>query len=373
MVHLHIGTMKTGTSFLQQVLRRNVELLSERGVLYPLEAGSIGGAARDVLESGDEVPSPDGAWAKLSEHLHAWPGRSAVVSSEFLSFATPEQVAEFVKPLRPLPVEIVVTARDLARIIPSAWQNKVKHGKGWAFANYVEAVTRQPPRARGPARSFWHHHDLVDIVRRWSDVVGIDHVTVVTVPPSGAPSDVLWQRFAEACEVDSTDFDLTQDQRSNLSLGFTEAELMRLVNRELRGRVDRDDYRRHIQSYFANVVLRPDVERAAARDRPLLPPAAHEWAIEQGHHTADALRAAEVTVVGDLSDLVPSPLTHQQREAADSATPPVIPDPVVRAVAELLLRLVSADGGRRGRRGDAGRGRSASRPLREDGHEDVEP
>lgn len=348
---MHIGTMKTGTSYLQEVLRRNNGLLEAQGVLYPDAGGSIGSATRDILEGGDEGPSPDGDWAALVDRLHAWRGRSALVSSELLSFADDGQVAAFVEPLRPLPVEIVVTARDFARVMPSAWQNKVKHGKGWAFPNYVDAVTRHPRRPRGPARSFWHHHDLVDIVRRWSNVVGSEHVTVVTLPPPGSAAELLWSRFAAAADLDSTGFDLTQDQRSNLSIGYTEAELMRLVNRELRGRVDREQYRRNILAYFANVVLRPDVERAAARDRPLLPADAHDWAIEQGHQTAAALREAGVRVVGDLADLVPAPLTPQQRAAADSATPPVVPAPVVRAVAELLVQLVNVDGGRRGRRG----------------------
>ena len=32
---LHIGAMKTGTSYLQSVLERNKELLDDRGVLWP--------------------------------------------------------------------------------------------------------------------------------------------------------------------------------------------------------------------------------------------------------------------------------------------------------------------------------------------------
>jgi len=34
-VYLHIGLHKTGTTFLQNVLRANTEALAEQGIIYP--------------------------------------------------------------------------------------------------------------------------------------------------------------------------------------------------------------------------------------------------------------------------------------------------------------------------------------------------
>ena len=47
-VVLHVGLMKSGTSFLQQVLRHNKDLLREQGraVPEPVEAAGAGGQGR---------------------------------------------------------------------------------------------------------------------------------------------------------------------------------------------------------------------------------------------------------------------------------------------------------------------------------------
>ena len=415
-VRLHIGTMKTGTSYLQQVLSRNVALLVEQGVCYPATSIPIGRATRGALHDADSGDTDSGdtdsgdtdlddvedgdvgdgnagaesggaadqrAWAALVEHVHSWPGPAAVVSSELLSFATRDQARQIVESLRPARVEIVITARDLARLLPSAWQNKVKHGRSWSFATYVASVTSDTRRTGGPARSFWHHHDLVEIVQRWVAAVGVDQVTVVTVPPSGGPPSLLWERFAAAIDVDPAGFDTAQDQKSNLSLGYTEAELLRKVNHALRDEIDKETHRLHVQAYFANVVLRPAGEpteptdhaetgqsetgRAkpdrAPPDRPLVPSAAYDWTIEKSLEMVKELREIGVRVVGDLQELVPPELTPEQRAASDAAVPPSIPEPVVRAVVRLLLERIAA-GTKRGRRGPAQRGRAQTGEAR---------
>lgn len=347
-VHLHIGTMKTGTSYLQRVLSRNTDRLEDQGVRFPSDAISIGKAARDVIGIPSRTGSTEGHWQALVDDLQDWDGRSAVVSSEFLSFASAALAKRAVTSLWPCPVEIVVTARDLARLLPSAWQNKVKHGKGWTFERFVEAVVTDPTKKTGPARAFWHHHDLVEIVERWAGAAGPEHVTVVTLPPSGAAPDLLWQRFAAAIDVNPTGFDTSQDQQSNLSLGYTEAELLRRVNQALGDRIDKNMYQRHVRAYFANVVLRPDPD--AVVDKPLVPSGAHDWTITKSREMVGQLRDSGVRVIGNLDDLIPAPLTAEQRAAADAAVPPAIPAPAVRAVAALLLRLADEDAPRRGRR-----------------------
>jgi len=336
--------MKTGTSFLQQTMQRNASTFAQLGLLYPTSGVSIGRATRDVIEVGGSTRRPPpGSWLRLADQVKVWPGRAAVISSEFLSFATPESARRVVESLEPAKVEVIVTARDLARLLPSAWQNKIKHGKSWPFPDYVSDVIEHRAQPKGPARSFWHHHDLVEIVSRWVSVVGPEQVTVVTLPPSGAPPELLWQRFATVLGVDPAAFDTTQDQRSNLSIGYTEAELLRQVNRTLSAKIDRDDYRQHVLAWFANVVLRPDAERAASLDKPVLTPAAYDWTVDESRRMVDALRESGVKISGDLEDLVPRPLTAAPRAAPADSVVPSIQEPVVRAVTELLLRLIDSD------------------------------
>ena len=76
---LHVGAMKSGTSFIQSRLFANKPmLLEERGILVPgMNWLSQVMAARDVLGSGEEQ------WAKMAGKVNAHEGTS-VISMEYL-------------------------------------------------------------------------------------------------------------------------------------------------------------------------------------------------------------------------------------------------------------------------------------------------
>ena len=84
-VYLHIGAFKTGTTYLQQVLRFSHEALAEQGVLFPGNKrwrNQVAGA-RDLLgmstRGGDDV-DVRGGWNALVRQIKAWDGPSALVS-----------------------------------------------------------------------------------------------------------------------------------------------------------------------------------------------------------------------------------------------------------------------------------------------------
>ena len=115
----------------------------------------------------------------------------------------------------------MVTARDLNRTIPAMWQESLKNGAVFSFDEYVAAVHAH----EGPGKVFWRQQAIAAMCRRWSEAVGVDRVTVVTVPPPGASHDVLWHRFAQAIVVDPDG--LVAPIRSNESLGAASMEVMR--------------------------------------------------------------------------------------------------------------------------------------------------
>ena len=77
-----------------------------------------------------------------------------------------------------------------------------------------------PPRHRARWRGgkrFWRQQSAGQIVQRWAEGVGADHVTVITVPPPGAPSELLWQRFCQVAGIAAADW--VEAPRANESLG----------------------------------------------------------------------------------------------------------------------------------------------------------
>ena len=341
-VYLHIGTMKTGTSYLQHVLESHPEQLAEEGVLYANRGRDAAGAVRDVLSLSNRQRKVDGAWERLVGRAHAWPGRAVVISSELLSFADDATAGRVVESLRPARVTVLVTARDLARLLPSAWQNKVKHGRSWSLGTYVETVMTAGVNPQGSARSFWHHHDLGKIVGRWVRAASPTDVVVIPVPPDGSEPGLLWRRFAEVIGLTVDAYETNLNQRSNLSLGYPETELLRRVNRELSTTFDSDTHREYVLKYLANEVLRPDPASGTVPDRAVLTPAAYDWAVVRSRELADEVAALGVRVQGDLDDLVPTPLTEEERAAAADDPGGTLPAWTVRLVATLVTRLAEA-------------------------------
>ena len=94
-VILHVGTPKTGTSYLQDVLFKNKRLLGEHGILYPadrFDAHFL--AALDLMRLpwGGLEREAVGAWDRLAAEVRDWGGDTAIISHEILAGASRSQV-----------------------------------------------------------------------------------------------------------------------------------------------------------------------------------------------------------------------------------------------------------------------------------------
>lgn len=228
-VVLHVGAMKSGTSYVQSLLGQNREVLSGRGVVFPGSRwlDQVAGVSQ-VLERRRVAVRPEpGAWRRLvdeacaSEHV-------AVISMEFLGPVGVRRIATVVEAFPAGTVEVVVTGRDLGRQVPAMWQESVKNGSVVGFDDYVELVRRDED---GPGRTFWREQALGAMCARWGEVAGADRVHLVTVPPPGAAPDLLWRRFAEVLDVDPDGVELPR--RANASLGTGTVETLRRLNEHL--------------------------------------------------------------------------------------------------------------------------------------------
>lgn len=338
-VFLHVGAPKTGTTFLQQVLWHNRTALARDGLLYPGERpGAHFHAAQDLRETrfhGYDDPNVPGAWERLAQKAHGWRGHTVVISHEILAGIGEEHARRAVESLQPATVHVVYTARDLVRQIPAVWQESVKNRRVVGLPRYLRAL--YAPEEPGPwGKIFWGAQDAVDVLRRWSVAVPPEHIHVVTVPPSGGPRGLLWQRFAGLVGLDPARYD-TGMGGANLSLGSAEAELLRRVNRAVGQDVDWPTYERLFKHGLAERVLaaRTDAERVT------LPPKWRPWAYEQSERLVKGLREAGYHVVGDLDELLP-PTEYGEGADGESTGAGSRPDAdaVLDVAAETIVQLV---------------------------------
>jgi hypothetical protein len=223
-------------------------------------------------------------------------------------------------------VHLVVTARDLARQLPSAWQQRVKSRRHMTLPRFVRLVRNRAPVVDG----FWRQQDLVAVLDRWSRSLPPERVHVVTAPPADAPPEVLSERFGSVVGIDFARLH-SDDLRRNASLDPVQAEMLRRLN--LRGRVfeGRAAHARMIKQVLAGQVLAP--RRAGALRTP---PDAADWCREKAEAQVAFVRERGFAVSGDLTDLLPDEGAYGTGEPVTDGQ---VLDVALDAVADLLRRL----------------------------------
>jgi len=338
-VYLHVGVPKTGTTHLQDVLWRSRAALLTAGVSYPLERREQHFAAamdlRKAAWAGRRNPAWDGTWARLAAAARSGGVPVAVLSSELLAAATPEQAAEACGSFGDAEVHVVLTVRDLARQLPSAWQEQVKHRQTMTLEEFVSGCLggeAGPTWTAGMGRRFWQLHDVPAIAGRWASAVGSGRVHLVTVPSSGAPPQLLWERFSGVVGI-SAGIDPLGGPRSNTSLGPAATELLRRLNEGDVGRLRPPDYDPVARAVLAEKVLTR--VRPAGEPELVLPPRFAGEVAERAAVVVQQLQAGGYPVAGDLRELLPG----SPREPAPAPDDSRLAELSVRATAGLVTEL----------------------------------
>jgi hypothetical protein len=305
-VLLHVGTPKTGTSYLQDVLFRNRDLLAEAGIAYP--AARHDGhflAALDLMQLpwGGLQTEAIGAWDDLAAQVREHDG-VAIISHEILATASRSQIGRALESLGQgagAEVHLVLSVRDLVRQIPAEWQENVKHRAQLSYGAFLDQI-RDPQRATRIGAWFWGVQEVPDILDRWGQDLPPEQVHVVTVPPPGGAPELLWKRFSQAFGLDGIDLDL-EGERHNPSMGVPETTLLRRVNRRANAELPPADYRPLVRELLAHQTL----SRRTRSPRLALPPDMHPWVQETSQSWITEIERRGYDVVGDLGDLVGAP------------------------------------------------------------------
>ena len=141
--------------------------------------------------------------------------------------------------------------------------------------------------------------DLPAILATWDNARPADHITVVTVPPAGAPPEQVLGRMAEVVGFDWQSL-REPPRRDNASLGVAGTEVVRRLNIELGGRLNERQYNKVVGRALA-----PALSREGTDHRYALPEADMAWAEAEAARQVTAIRAGGYRVVGDLGDLLP--------------------------------------------------------------------
>jgi hypothetical protein len=296
---LHVGLMKSGTTFIQGRLDANRELLAEQGILFP--GPGWGRQARAVSDFLRRDGGTGEVWGRMREEIRAHPGPS-IISMEYLGPMPRPRIQAMLQDFPDTEVRVVLTVRDLGRCVPAMWQETLKNGRRWTWSEFLHDVEHydhdaaRGRRAQNGGETFWRQQSMGRITQRWAGTAGADRVTVVTVPPRGAPSSLLWDRFAGTAGIEPRDW--AQAPRANESLGAASTLMMRRLNDELTDLSVRK-YKR-----TAKALAKHTLGKRRAEEDPIgfTVPAwlRARWAAER-----ELLVESRVHIVGDLAELEP--------------------------------------------------------------------
>jgi hypothetical protein len=329
-VYLHVGSRKSGTSYLQAAILASQSALREQGVGLPLPGR--GKQVQQILTPlrlfDDEQPSPQSrqAMTRLAERLAEDEGSRLLLTLEDLAELDAPKAALLIDALSDFEVHLVITARDWSRQIPSEWQQCVKER---VLATYPEFARRIRDGAPD-AQLFLARQDVAGIASRWGASLPPERVHIVAVPRTKTDPGRLVRLFAGVVGFDPES--LEPAGSVNRSLGYEQAETLRRINVALGDRLADvpGEYRFGVRLFIhRHALIRQDGTPFG------LPPELVGWCHE--HSVAQAKELAErgYDIVGSLDDLiVPNePAATDLEEVSDSQVAEV----AVRALADLAV------------------------------------
>lgn len=235
-VILHIGTGKTGTTTIQQVLASSRDTLRARGVLYPRAFGRTRHLRFGfyVMPDAQLVSSPEWQRVGLSgtdpEQLRRVVRRRLrreltpdvrriLISEEGLyrrDVDVIERVRSFVKEHGGT-VRVVIYLRSPEEHLASNYQQKVKGG----------AVVRLDEWAESDLAYTYDYHRHLS---RWREHLGPDVFVVRRFQPPSFVGGTLIDDFVDAAGLELASTDLAPAEHRNESLSAEAVEVLRLLN-----------------------------------------------------------------------------------------------------------------------------------------------
>ena len=331
---VHIGPPKTGTTALQAAFHLCRDRVERQGVHYASHGrhamtAVLAGIDQPSPWSSDRRPPPRWNWSRLLGDIRGSKAARVILSSEFFADATPDAIRRVVDELDPARIQIVVTLRPLARIIPSQWQQFVQNQLTVSFDEWLDVQLNQPRGTLTP--TFWRRHRHDELVARWTDVVGPDRLTVVAL--DDGDRDMVLRVFERLTGLADGTL-VTEPDLANRSMTVPEIETVRAFNAAFKAAKLPGPLYSRVMRFGAAAHMRG---RTPAADEPRIELPA--WSIEPietlAREMMASIRASGVRVIGDLEALTTARTTRGPEDA------PVVVSPAVAATAALGVLVAS--------------------------------
>jgi hypothetical protein len=317
---LHVGFHKSGTSALQESFAFQRAELQAAGVLYP----SIGRKAHHRIawaltqrawgwkKRGGEV-TPFKHFSKMASLINRSNSPKVVLSSEFFSELTTEQIQKIVSGIRGRDVKILFTLRPLAKLLSSSYQQYLKYGTKADYVEWLHSVLDEPGVSKiNP--TFWQRHMHGEVISRWAEAFGKENVSVLIVDEQRP--EFLYESLNDYLGL-SAGYLKPQATGTNRSLSLEEVSLLLELNRRFPKERQWNEYLVFIRNGYIRQLT--DYVPLKEGSQKLLTP---KWAVEKANALATEskkkIQGLGVKVYGDLQSLDKATVPEGETEYSTS-------------------------------------------------------
>jgi hypothetical protein len=305
---LHVGFHKSGTSALQESLHMQRQELLDNGVSYPA-IGYTGRKAHHRIAwaltqkpwgwktRGGET-TPYRHFSRIISRINRSKVPKIVLSTEFFSELTAEQIQKFKSAVKKRDVKIVFTIRPLAKILPSSYQQYLKYGIKADYETWLHAILDEPGVAK-LTPTFWKRHLHAEVIKRWSEVFDSESVTVIVADETRP--EFLYEAVNSYLELPEGLLK-AQPTGTNRSLSLQEVSLLLEINNQFPKDRPWKEYLFFVRQGLVRNLT--DHIPVSAESSKLLTP---KWAIDKaneiGNASVEAIKGIKVEVRGSLDSL----------------------------------------------------------------------
>jgi hypothetical protein len=236
-----------------------------------------------------------------------------VLSSEFFSELTAEQIQTIVSGIRGREVKILFTLRPLAKLLGSSYQQYLKYGTKADYVEWLHSVLDEPGVSKiNP--TFWQRHMHAEVISKWVNAFGKDNVTVLIVDESRP--EFLFESLNEYLGL-APGFLKPQVTGSNRSLSLEEVSLLLELNRRFPKEREWNEY----LVFIRNGYIRQLTDHVPLKEgsKKLLTP---KWAVDKANQLATEskkkIKDLGVKVYGDIETLDSATVPEGEPEYSSS-------------------------------------------------------
>jgi hypothetical protein len=210
--------------------------------------------------------------------------------------AGPRQAGELMASLQGQ-VHVVAVARDLARAIPSAWQEALKLGLSSTFDEFVQGLDAKS------GRWTWATLDAAVFLPRWSRHLPPDRVHLIPLENDVTDRSMLWRRFARVLGVEPDVADQSASH-ANESLSAEGAALLARLGPRLRDAIDVEQHAwNHPYAWIRDLLSHEVLVPLGGAPLTVQPQAARMLA-RRAEESVRTMSTWDIDVMGDLQGLV---------------------------------------------------------------------